>query len=293
MEGRPFGMGELRYGLYVAGSRDDCIMIKRLQAVRCFLFDMDGTVFLGGRLLPGAQSLFPYLDQREIPYFFLTNNSSRSRRDYFDKLTRLGLAVRLEQIFSSGQATALYLQRRMPGASLYLVGTPSLEEEFRQHGFTLTQNDPQVVVLGFDTTLTYEKLVHLCEFVHRGLPYIATHPDVNCPTENGFIPDIGATIALVAASTGRQPDVIIGKPNPPIVEIVAEKTGYAVDEIAMVGDRLYTDIALGQGGAYTVLVLSGETQTADLAGSPFQPDLVVANLAELQRLLAGRSIGTA
>lgn len=257
----------------------------RLQNIRCFLFDMDGTVFLGGRLLPGAQDLLASLESRQVPYFFLTNNSSRSRGDYLDKLTRLGLSVRLEQIFSAGQATALYLQRRAPGGRLFLVGTPSLEAEFRQHGFTLTDREPQYAVLGFDTTLTYDKLVRLCDFVRRGLPYIATHPDVNCPTETGFIPDIGATIALVAASTGRQPDVVIGKPHPPILELVAEQTGFALQAIAMVGDRLYTDIALGQAGAYTVLVLSGETRAEDLPGSAIQPDLVVADLAELHRRL--------
>lgn len=259
-----------------------------LQQIRCFLFDMDGTVFLGRQLLPGAKRLFSELKARRTPYFFLTNNSSRSREDYHRKLTDLGLTVRLEQIFSSGQATARYLQRRSPGARLYLVGTPSLEAEFRQHGFTLTDQGPEYAVLGFDTTLTYDKLAKLCSFVRAGLPFIATHPDINCPTENGFIPDIGAMIALVAASTGRQPDLIIGKPNPPILEQLAEQTGFAAAEIAMVGDRLYTDIALGQAGAFTVLVLSGETKSEDLPGSPFQPDLVVADLADLYQRLTGQ-----
>ncbi|MFN2196778.1 MAG: HAD-IIA family hydrolase [Anaerolineales bacterium] len=258
-----------------------------LAQVRCFLFDMDGTVFLGGRLLPGAAELLAYLSFRQIPHYFLTNNSSRSRAEYQAKLVGLGLDVTLEQIFSSGQATALYLQQRAPGARIFLAGTPSLEQEFRSYGFNLTDEDPQYVVLGFDTTLTYAKLVRLCDFVRAGLPYIATHPDVNCPTETGFIPDIGAMMALVAASTGRQPDVIIGKPHPPIVQVVAAWTGYRGAEIAMVGDRLYTDIALGQEGIYTVLVLSGETKLADLPGAPFQPDLVVKDLAELNHKLAG------
>jgi 4-nitrophenyl phosphatase len=253
--------------------------------VRCFVFDMDGTVFLGSRLLPGAAEIFPYLQAQNIPYFFLTNNSSRSRSDYAVKLRRLGLAVDEPQILTSGEATAIYIHKLHPAARLYLVGTPSLEEEFRTHGFNLVDEKPDFVVLGFDTTLTYAKLERLCRFVAAGLPYIATHPDINCPTEDGFIPDIGSFIALVAASTGRQPDVIIGKPNPPILQAVSAKTGFSPSEIAMVGDRLYTDIALGTAGVFTVLVLSGETKIEDLPASPFQPNLVTAHLAELLQLL--------
>lgn len=163
------------------------------------------------------------------------------------------------------------------------MGTPSLEAEFSCFGFELTDEDPQVVVLGFDTTLTYEKLVKLCDFVRAGLPYIATHPDINCPVEGGYIPDIGAVMALVEASTGRAADVIVGKPHAPIVEAIVEKTGFAAGEIVVVGDRLYTDIALGAAGLGTVLVLSGETKREDLAASPYQPDQVVADLRELHR----------
>ncbi|MFN2144616.1 MAG: HAD-IIA family hydrolase, partial [Anaerolineales bacterium] len=218
-------------------------MSEKLRLAKCFLFDMDGTVYLGGRLLPGAAELFAYLDQIGLPYYFLTNNSSRSRADYVAKLEKLGLPTPPEKIFTSGEATAIYLSKQHPGARIYLVGTPSLEAEFDRFGFELTEEDPQVVVLGFDTTLTYQKLVRLCDFVRAGLPYIATHPDINCPVEGGFIPDIGAVMALVEASTGRAADVIVGKPHAPIVEAVVEKTGFAAEEIVMVGDRLYTDIA--------------------------------------------------
>jgi HAD superfamily hydrolase (TIGR01450 family) len=134
-------------------------------------------------------------------------------------------------------------------------------------------------VLGFDTTLTYQKLWRLCDFVRAGLPYIATHPDFNCPTETGFMPDIGAMIAFVKASTGREPDLVIGKPNRMIVEAAAQKMNVPLDALGMIGDRLYTDIALGQtSGITTVLVLSGETRLEDVAASPFQPDYVFDNL---------------
>jgi len=260
-------------------------MADILKQTRCFLFDLDGTIFLGGRLLPGAVELISFLRASGMPHYFLTNNSSRSRRDYVTKLENLGLTVPLESIFSSGQAAAMYLQKQKPGACIYLVGTPSLEEEFTGYGFDIGEKDPDFAVLGFDTTLTYEKLRKLCDFVREGRPYIATHPDINCPIENGFIPDTGAMIALVEASTGRRPDVVIGKPNKPMIDIIMDKTGAAVSEITMVGDRLYTDIAMGRHGLRTVLVLTGETSREDIPVSAFQPDLVVAGVEELYRVL--------
>ncbi len=259
--------------------------LERLKQTRCFLLDMDGTFYLGGKLLPGALDFIALLDRRQIPYVFLTNNSSRTRREYADKIRGMGLDVPEERIFTSGEATALYLQARSPAARLYVVGTPALEREFADHGFTLTPEQPDYAVLGFDTTLTYEKLRILCELLAAGVPYIATHPDINCPTETGYMPDTGAMIELVAASTGRRPDVIIGKPHPPIVTAIAARAGLPVEQMCMVGDRLYTDIALGRTGILTVLVLSGETSAADLPGSPHQPDLVMENLGHLAQTL--------
>jgi len=255
--------------------------IEKLKGIQCFLMDMDGTIFLGDQLLPGAHEWLDLLAARRIPYYFLTNNSSKSQVEYAQKLGCLGLQIPETLIFTSGEATAIYLAKHYPGASLYVVGTPPLQEEFARHGFTLTENDPEVAVLGFDTTLTYAKLWQLCDLVVAGKPYIATHPDINCPTPEGFKPDIGAMIELVATSTGRRPDVIVGKPNEPIVQAIAHKTGLPLEEHCMVGDRLYTDIALGRWGITTVLVLSGETRVADLTSSEFKPDLVVADIAEM------------
>ena len=187
-----------------------------------------------------------------------------------------------EKVFTAGEATALHLVKEHPAASVYVVGTPALEEEFLQHGFHLEENNPQLIVLGFDTTLTYQKLWKLCDFVRAGLPYIATHPDFNCPTETGYMPDIGAMIAFVRAATGRDPDLVVGKPNRMIVDAVAQKYGLSISEMAMVGDRLYTDIALGQTSSITTcLVLSGETSREDLESSDFQPTYTFANLREI------------
>jgi len=254
--------------------------IEKLSTVRGFLLDMDGTFYLSDRLLDGALRFIDLLREQKKEFLFLTNNSSKHRRQYAEKISRLGLPISEELVLTSGEATALYLKRQHPGARLFVVGTPSLEEELRQHGFQLVEQEPDFLVLGFDTTLTYQKLWTLCDFVRAGIPYIATHPDFNCPTETGWMPDVGAMIAFVKAATGKEPDLVVGKPNRLIVDAAATKMNLPVDQLAMVGDRLYTDIALGQSsGIVTVLVLSGETKIEDLKDSPFQPDYTFQNLA--------------
>jgi HAD superfamily hydrolase (TIGR01450 family) len=259
--------------------------VERLAAIRLFLVDMDGTFYLGDRLLPGALDFVATVRERGADFLFLTNNSSRHRGQYAEKIRRLGLNIPDDKIFTSGEATTLYLAHQKPGARVYLVGTPALEAEFAAAGFQPVDRDPDFVVLGFDTTLTYAKLWRLCDLVRAGTPYIATHPDLNCPTETGFMPDIGATLAFVETSTGRRPDVIVGKPYRPIVDALAAKTGLPVLAMGMVGDRLYTDVAMGAAGVTTILVLSGETRLEDVPGSPHQPDLIVQDLAELARML--------
>lgn len=255
---------------------------ERLAEIRCFLIDMDGTFYLGDHLLEGATRFIDVILQQEKRFLFLTNNSSKHRSQYAKKITKLGMPVPEDLIFTSGEATAMYVQHHYPNSKLFVVGTSELEQEFRDHGFELVQDQPQCLVLGFDTTLTYDKLWKLCDYVRQGLPYIATHPDFNCPIKDGFMPDIGAMIAFVTASTGREPDLVVGKPNRLIVDSAAEKMGLPVESFAMIGDRLYTDIALGQtSGVTTVLVLSGETQLNDLKDSPFQPDYIFANLGEI------------
>lgn len=250
--------------------------------VKCFLLDMDGTFNLGDEIIDGSLYFIEALKKLGKDYLFLTNNSSKHRGQYAEKIRRLGLLIDEEKVFTSGEATALYLQEKQPNSSVYVVGTPALEDEFRQHGFQLEEDHPQSIVLGFDTTLTYQKLWKLCDFVRAGLPYVATHPDFNCPTETGFMPDIGATIAFVQASTGREPDLIVGKPNRMIIDAVAHKIGLQISEMAMVGDRLYTDIALGAtSGITTCLVLSGETHPEDLTDSPHQPTYCFENLAAI------------
>lgn len=251
-----------------------------LEHVRCFLLDMDGTFYLGEALLPGALEFIEVLRRQGRDFLFLTNNSSRSQDDYAAKITRLGLPIDRSRIFTSGEATARYLRSGMPDARVALFGPPSLHAEFREHGVKLEDAQPTHIVLGFDTTLTYASLWRLCDLVRSGLPFIATHADFNCPTPSGYMPDVGAMIALVRASTGREPDLVVGKPNRMFVEAAAAKLGLPVASLAMIGDRLYTDIALGKSsGIATILVLSGETKAEDVKDSPFQPDYTFESLA--------------
>jgi HAD superfamily hydrolase (TIGR01457 family) len=257
-------------------------MTDPLASIRCFLLDMDGTFYLGEHLVEGALRFIDTVKAQGRDFIFLTNNSSKNSRLYAEKICRLGLEIPEGKVFTSGEATARYLVRTFPQARLFVVGTSSLQDEFRQHGFQLVDDQPDVVVLGFDTTLTYQKLWKLCDFVRAGLPYIATHPDYNCPTETGFMPDIGAMIAFVKTSTKREPDQVIGKPNRIIIDELAQKLNLTISQLAMVGDRLYTDIALGQTSSITtVLVLSGETRLSDLDQSPYKPTCVFNDLGEV------------
>src|SRR6266498_1106535 len=250
-----------------------------LRHVRCFLLDMDGTFYLGEQLLEGALRFIEVLRQQGREFLFLTNNSSKDSQQYAEKITRLGLPIPREKVLTSGEATAMHIQHQKPDARVYIVGTLALENEFVKRSFVLTHKKPDFTVLGFDTTLTYGKMWTLCDLVRAGVPYVATHPDSNCPTETGFMPDIGAMIAFVKASTGREPDLIVGKPNQLFIQKAAELVGIPVSAMCMIGDRLYTDIALGStAGIPTILVLSGETRLEDVPISPFQPRYIFQNL---------------
>jgi 4-nitrophenyl phosphatase/NagD protein len=256
-----------------------------MKNIKCFILDMDGTVYLGEKILPGAVEFLAYLKNTGRDFLFLTNNSSTDAIYYAKKLAGMGIACQAENILTSGEATALYLKNTKKYQRIYLLGTPILEEEFKRHGFILTKDNPECVVLGFDTTLTYEKLTAACHLIRGKTPFIATHPDYNCPTETGYIPDCGAMTAFIEASTGVLPQVI-GKPNKEIIEAFLNKKNYAKSEMAIVGDRLYTDIATGvNAGITTVLVLSGESTLADVEASKIKPDYVFDNVGKLLKAL--------
>ena len=251
-----------------------------------FLLDMDGTIYLGDRLFDCTRPFLETLRAQGRRHLFLTNNSSKDRTAYVSKLARLGIAAEPDDVFTSGEATTRLLLGRMPGAAVAVFGMPTLEREFREAGFRLVEREPDVVVLGFDQAFDYAKMTRLCDLVRAGVPYIATHPDFNCPVDGGFIPDIGAVIAYVKASTGREPDEVVGKPHAGIVEAIVSKYGVPRERLCMVGDRLYTDIALGaEAGIATVLVYSGETSREEAAASPHRPTWAFDDLGALRAAL--------
>ena len=259
---------------------------QNLDGVRCFLLDMDGTFYLGNQLIPGSLDFIDKVLATGRDFLFLTNNSSHNAAFYVEKLARMGLAIDRRRVLTSGEATCAKLNELYPGKRAFVLGNEFLVEEFREAGIPVDNEDPEIVVVGFDTTLDYKKMQAVCDFLRAGLPYIATHPDFNCPTETGFMPDIGAIMAFIEASTGRRPELIVGKPHTGIVEAVRQRTGLALSELAMVGDRLYTDIETGRrSGMLSILVMSGETTEEMLSESDTRPDLKFGRLSDMIPLL--------
>ncbi len=254
----------------------------RLAGVRCFLLDMDGTFYLGDRLIEGSLEFLDALERTGRTARFLTNNSSKSAQVYAEKLKRMGVDEKYRDVMTSGHAAAHYCLEKFPGGKCYLLGNPMLAEELTGMGLELVEEEPDYVLVAFDTTLDYAKMCKVCDFIREGKPYIATHPDFNCPTETGFVPDMGAIMAFIEASTGRKADIILGKPYKGIVEEALRRTGYKLEEMAMVGDRLYTDVATGVNHGMTgILVLSGEATMEDVAVSDVKPDLIFGRLSDM------------
>ena len=256
--------------------------MKSVKDISCFLLDMDGTFYLGDKLLDGSLDFIQAVVNSGRDYLFLTNNSSHNAAHYVKKLAKMGLNVSRDRVLTSGQATAMKVTELYPGKKAFVLGNEFLFEELSEYGVKIDQEHPDYVIIGYDTTLDYAKMTAVCDFVRAGLPYVATHPDFNCPTETGFAPDIGAIIAFIEASTGRRPDLIVGKPHAGIVEAALKRTGLRADQLAMVGDRLYTDIETGlQHGMTAILVMTGETTEEMLASSATVPDLKYGRLSDM------------
>lgn len=247
---------------------------------KCYLLDMDGTLYLGGKLIDGAAQAVAEM-RRRGRVLFLTNNSSASRGSYALRLRALGIDAVKEDVFTAGNAAISLLNEQFAGQRVYLLGTDALKEEFREGGINLTENNPQVVVVGFDTSLTYDKLSKTCAFVRDGLPFIATHPDFNCPVLNGYIPDVGSFLALIEASSGRRPDFICGKPYPVMAKALKAAADFKADEAVVVGDRLYTDMQFAANNGFcSVLVLSGEADKESLEKSGLKVNRVIDSIAD-------------
>ncbi len=269
---------------------------RRLARVRHVALDMDGTIYNGGTLFESTHPFLALLTKLGIGYTFLTNNSSKSARDYLAHLGKIGIAANPEQLFTSTHATIEYLREDKPGVRrLFVLGTPSMAEEMAAAGFAVTADSatdqPDAVVVGFDTGLTYPRLCRAAYWIKQGKPFIATHPDRVCPTDQPTVlVDCGAICAALEQAAGRAPEAVLGKPDPRMLRGILGRHGLAPEELAMMGDRLYTDMAMARrAGAVGVLVLTGEATAAEAAQHSPAPDLVVAGLAEFgERLLAAR-----
>ncbi|MBQ7698894.1 MAG: HAD-IIA family hydrolase [Clostridia bacterium] len=249
---------------------------------KLYVFDMDGTIYLGENVFPFAVTYIKRLREEGKRVLFFTNNASKSPEFYIKRLSRMGFEPREDEILTSGDVTVRFLKEKRAGKSVYLLGTKLLYKSFEEAGITLSDN-ADIVVSSFDTELTYEKLERACTLIRGGAEYLCTHPDFNCPTENGFIPDSGAIAAAVTASTGVKPR-FFGKPYADTAEMIFSYTGIGAKDACIFGDRLYTDIALGKNSGMTaVLVLSGETKKSELSSLPpeKQPDIVLNSIEDL------------
>ncbi len=249
---------------------------------KLYVFDMDGTIYLGENAFPFAVSYIKKLRRQGRRVLFFTNNASKSPEFYIKRLTRMGFEPRQDELLTSGDVTVRFLKEKRAGKSVYLLGTQLLKQSFADAGIILSDN-ADIVVSSFDTELTYEKLERACTLIRGGAEYLCTHPDFNCPTETGFIPDSGAIAAAITASTGVKPR-FFGKPYADTAETIFSYTGIEAKDACIFGDRLYTDIALGKNSGMTaVLVLSGETKKSELDGlSPEQmPDIVLDSIKDL------------
>ncbi len=261
------------------------MMESKLASLQCFMLDMDGTVYLGPNPIDGAPEFLRFLTESGRRRLFFTNNPTADAAQYSSKLRGMGIEAEPDDILTSGEATARYLASETPYRKVFVIGMPSFEAELTRAGMTLVQDEPDAVVLAFDKTLNYAKLEKACLLLRTGLPYIATNPDKVCPAEYGYIPDCGATAALIAAATDRVPKYI-GKPNPEMIRMGLQKLGASPEATAMVGDRLYTDMQMAyNSGITSILVLSGESTEEDVNRAERKPDFIFRSVRELHQAL--------
>ena len=254
---------------------------KTLAGIKAVFLDLDGTIYLGDNLIEGSLEFLSRLDDAGIKRFFLSNNSSRSVKQYVTKLHGMDIPATEDDVLLSTHDLLSWLTDKGVKQT-YLVGTEGMREMLEEVGIETRSTDPQYVVLGYDTEITYEKLSTASILMHRGVPMVVSHPDMVCPTPEGGLPDTGAYMALFEATTGKSASHVAGKPNAGMILHKVEELGLRPDECAMVGDRLYTDMEMAdRAGVHGVLVLSGEATREDLEVEPQNPSLVVDSVAQL------------
>lgn len=257
-----------------------------LKDTKYFIIDMDGTFYLGDNMIDGANEFTDYLPEKGKDFYFFTNNSSHDAAECLAKLNKIGYPVPEEKIIISSHVAIDFIKRKRAGKSIYLLANENFTRDCVKAGLNLVEANPDIVLLGFDTTLTYEKINKAANFIANGAEYIATHPDKNCPLAVGFMPDTGSMIEMFAASTGRYPDLIMGKPYEYTVDYVTHMLSCERSEICFVGDRLETDIAIGmKNGTKSVLVYSGVTTPELYEKSDIRATVAVPSLKHLKEYI--------
>jgi NagD protein len=246
-----------------------------------FLLDMDGVIYRGNQLIPGADRFINGLRERRIPYLFLTNNSQRTRRDVAHKLRKLGIDASEDDVFTCAMATARFLANQTPNGTAYVIGENGLVNALHRNGYTIADDDVDYVVVGEGRTLNFEMVERGVRLVEKGARLIATNMDTTCPTENGIRPGCGAIVSMIESATNRTA-FSVGKPSPVMMRAARKQLGLRTDETIMVGDTMYTDILGGAQVSYrTVLVLSGHTTRAGIAQFAYKPDLICDCVADI------------
>lgn len=267
-------------------------LYAKLKGIKHVALDMDGTIYNGTTLFDFTVPFLDKMKEMGIGYSFLTNNPSKSTDDYLKHLEKMGIPGKREEMYTSAQATIDYIKYNYPQAKrLFILGTPSMIKEFEGEGFISTQDSvddvPDMIVAGFDMSLTYSRLCRAAWWVKQNLPYIATNPDRVCPTDQPIVlVDCGSICSCLEYATGRKPDVVIGKPDPRMLSGILTRYNLHPSEVAMIGDRIYTDVKMAENaGALGVLVLSGETTMAIVDQSESKPDIIARDLSEFQQML--------
>lgn len=253
-----------------------------LKNIDMFLLDMDGTIYLDDDLFDGSLDFINKIIKQNKKYIFLTNNSSKSKNDYLNKLEKLGIPAKEENIFTSGMAMGMYLNNNYPNKKVYLVGTKALEKELLSYSINLVNENPDIVLIGFDRELTYEKLEKACEYLDNGAIFLATNTDYVCPIkDHRYIPDCGSICKMITTATSKTPK-FIGKPEPDMINIIANQYNLPKNKIAMIGDRVYTDIACGYNAkCITICVLSGESTMNTINESDIKPDFIFNSIKDI------------
>ena len=253
-----------------------------------YLIDMDGVLYRGREIIPGADRFVAELRRRDIPFRFLTNNSQRTRRDVVAKLARMGIEVEDHHIYTCAMATASFLERQKPGGTAFVIGEGGLLTALHQHGYAVVDHAPDYVVVGEGRTFNLELVEAAVRMILGGAKLVATNLDTNCPTHNGLRPGCGAMVAMLETATGVKA-FSVGKPSPYMMRAARKELGLTTDETTMIGDTMSTDILGGvQLGFHTVLVLSGGTSRESLRHYAYEPELVVSSVADLHRILDER-----